>query len=136
MTMQTAFVLGLHSGIQDGSCWQWINLKNEGSTSQCAQPNTIKFEMSMEWRTMHNKFELCWHALFWEMSFKEYEKVLQEKRKALVSLKKGERKVALDNDLEKLQLLLSKKSEKEIFVKLEVRQEEEEFQLRKANHEK
>ncbi|GJX04544.1 hyaluronan/mRNA-binding protein [Tanacetum coccineum] len=53
-----------------------------------------------------------------EMSLKEYDKVLQEKRKGLVSLKKGEQKVAFDNDLEKLQLLSSTKSEKEIFFKL------------------
>ncbi|GKB27216.1 hyaluronan/mRNA-binding protein [Tanacetum coccineum] len=53
-----------------------------------------------------------------QMTLEEYEKVLEEKRKALVSLKSEERKVALDKDLAKMQLLSSKKSEEDIFVKL------------------
>lgn len=53
-----------------------------------------------------------------EMTLEEYEKVLEEKRKALVALKSEERKVALDKDLAKMQLLSSKKSEEDIFVKL------------------
>ncbi|KAJ0899670.1 putative hyaluronan/mRNA-binding protein [Helianthus annuus] len=53
-----------------------------------------------------------------EMTLEEYEKVLEEKRKALQPLKAEERKVALDKDLAKMQLLSNKKSEDEIFVKL------------------
>jgi len=53
-----------------------------------------------------------------EMTLEEYEKVLEEKRKALLALKSEERKVALDKDLAKMQLLSNKKSEEDIFVKL------------------
>ncbi|GJX39099.1 hyaluronan/mRNA-binding protein [Tanacetum coccineum] len=53
-----------------------------------------------------------------QMTLEEYENVLEGKRKALVSLKSEERTVALDKDLAKMQLLSSKKSEEDIFVKL------------------
>ncbi|KAF7138892.1 hypothetical protein RHSIM_Rhsim07G0117800 [Rhododendron simsii] len=53
-----------------------------------------------------------------EMTLDEYEKVLEEKRKALLALKTEERKVSMDKDLVSMQLLSSKKSEEEIFVKL------------------
>lgn len=53
-----------------------------------------------------------------EMTLEEYEKVLEEKRKALQALKSEERKVGLDKDLAKMQLLSNKKSEEDIFVKL------------------
>ncbi|KAL8216412.1 hypothetical protein R6Q57_023249 [Mikania cordata] len=52
-----------------------------------------------------------------EMTLEEYEKVLEEKRKVLQGLKSEERKVALDKDLAKMQLLINKKSEEDIFVK-------------------
>ena len=52
------------------------------------------------------------------MTLEEYEKVLEEKRKALLALKSEERKVDLDKDFESMQLLSSKKNEEEIFVKL------------------
>lgn len=52
------------------------------------------------------------------MTLDEYEKVLEEKRKALLALKTEERKVSMDKDLVSMQLLSSKKSEEEIFVKL------------------
>lgn len=52
------------------------------------------------------------------MTLEEYEKVLEEKRKALLALKSEERKVGLDKDLAKMQLLSNKKSEEDIFVKL------------------
>lgn len=52
------------------------------------------------------------------MTLEEYEKVLEEKRKALTSLKTEERKVGLDKDLAKMQLLSNKKNEEDIFVKL------------------
>ncbi|XP_076924511.1 RGG repeats nuclear RNA binding protein A-like [Bidens hawaiensis] len=53
-----------------------------------------------------------------EMTLEEYEKVLEEKRKALLALKSEERKVDLDKDFAKMQLLSNKKSEEDIFVKL------------------
>ncbi|CAL5359765.1 unnamed protein product [Camellia sinensis] len=53
-----------------------------------------------------------------EMTLEEYQKVLEEKRKALQPLKTEERKVGLDKDLASMQLLSSKKSDEEIFVKL------------------
>ena len=48
----------------------------------------------------------------------EYEKVLEEKRKALLALKTEERKVGLDKDLQCMQQISSKKSNNEIFIKL------------------
>lgn len=53
-----------------------------------------------------------------EMTLEEYEKVLEEKRKALLAQKAEERKVGLDKDFESMQLLSNKKSEEDIFVKL------------------
>lgn len=53
-----------------------------------------------------------------EMTLEEYQKVLEEKRKALLALKTEERKVSIDKDLVSMQLLSSKKSDEEIFVKL------------------
>ncbi|GJT76387.1 hyaluronan/mRNA-binding protein [Tanacetum coccineum] len=50
----------------------------------------------------------------------EYENVLEGKRKAFVSLKSEERMVTLDKDLAKMQLLSSKKSDEDIFLKLRV----------------
>lgn len=45
------------------------------------------------------------------MTLQEYEKQLLEKRKALDSLKKEERKVTLDKDFESMQLLGRKKED-------------------------
>ncbi|KAA8526020.1 hypothetical protein F0562_007880 [Nyssa sinensis] len=53
-----------------------------------------------------------------EMTLEEYEKLLEEKRKALLALKTEERKVGLDKDLESMQLLSSKKGDDDIFIKL------------------
>ncbi|GFZ01983.1 hyaluronan [Actinidia rufa] len=53
-----------------------------------------------------------------EMTLEEYEKVREEKRRALLALKSEERKVSVDKDLEAMQLLSSKKSDDEVFVKL------------------
>lgn len=52
------------------------------------------------------------------MTLEEYEKVLEEKRKALLALKTEERKVNLDKDLESMQPLSNKKNNDEIFIKL------------------
>jgi plasminogen activator inhibitor 1 RNA-binding protein len=52
------------------------------------------------------------------MTLEEYEKVLEEKRKALAALKTEERKVDLDKDLKSMQQLSSKKENDEIFIKL------------------
>ncbi|XP_064946240.1 RGG repeats nuclear RNA binding protein A-like isoform X2 [Musa acuminata AAA Group] len=53
-----------------------------------------------------------------EMTLHEYAKVLQEKRKALVSLKIEERKVVVDKDFESMQLVERKKEDD--FIKLSV----------------
>nr|DAD18373.1 TPA_asm: hypothetical protein HUJ06_019836 [Nelumbo nucifera] len=53
-----------------------------------------------------------------EMTLDEYEKVLEEKRKALQALKTEERKVNLDKDFESMQQLASKKGNDDVFIKL------------------
>ncbi|KAI4338446.1 hypothetical protein MLD38_023505 [Melastoma candidum] len=53
-----------------------------------------------------------------EMTLEEYEKVLEEKRKALVALKTEERKVVLDKDLKNMHQLSNKKENNDIFIKL------------------
>ena len=53
-----------------------------------------------------------------EMTLEEYQKILEEKRKALEALKTEERKVEIDKDLAAMQPLSSKKSNDEIFAKL------------------
>lgn len=52
------------------------------------------------------------------MTLEEYQKILEEKRKALEALKTEERKVEIDKDLAAMQPLSSKKSNDEIFAKL------------------
>ncbi|KAM0869694.1 hypothetical protein ACQ4PT_040512 [Festuca glaucescens] len=53
-----------------------------------------------------------------EMTLEEYEKIREEKRKALLALKTEERKVEVDKDLQSLQPLSTKKANDEIFIKL------------------
>ncbi len=48
----------------------------------------------------------------------EYEKVLEEKRKALLALKAEERKVEVDKELQAMQQLSVKKANEEVFIKL------------------
>lgn len=52
------------------------------------------------------------------MTLEEYEKVLEEKRKALEALKTEERKVVVDKDLASMQPLSKKKNNDEVFAKL------------------
>ncbi|KAG1330045.1 RGG repeats nuclear RNA binding protein A [Cocos nucifera] len=52
-----------------------------------------------------------------EMTLEEYEKIKEEKRKALLALKPEERKVELDKDFESMQQLSLKKGD-DVFVKL------------------
>lgn len=52
------------------------------------------------------------------MTLDEYEKVLEEKRKALQALKIEERKVDLDKEFQSMQQLSGKKSNNDIFIKL------------------
>lgn len=51
------------------------------------------------------------------MTLEEYEKIMEEKRKALLALKPEERKVELDKDFESMQQLSLKKGD-DVFVKL------------------
>lgn len=53
-----------------------------------------------------------------EMTLEEYEKIREEKRKALLALKAEERKVEVDKDLQSLQPLSNKKENDEVFIKL------------------
>ncbi|KAJ4797325.1 Hyaluronan / mRNA binding family [Rhynchospora pubera] len=53
-----------------------------------------------------------------EMTLEEYEKIREEKRKALLALKAEERKVEVDKDLQKMQVLSLKKNNDEVFIKL------------------
>lgn len=52
-----------------------------------------------------------------EMTLEEYEKLLEEKRKALLALKTEERKVDV-KEFESMQPLSNKKSNTDIFIKL------------------
>nr|KYP59583.1 hypothetical protein KK1_015019 [Cajanus cajan] len=38
-------------------------MRNAVSTSHCSQPNTIEFEMAIEWKLQYEKFNACWNAL-------------------------------------------------------------------------
>ncbi|XP_068649804.1 RGG repeats nuclear RNA binding protein A-like [Aristolochia californica] len=53
-----------------------------------------------------------------EMTLEEYQKVLEEKRKALLALKMEERKVTVDKEFETMQQLTNKKGVDDIFIKL------------------
>lgn len=53
-----------------------------------------------------------------EMTLEEYEKIREEKRKALLALKTEERKVEIDKDLKTMQQLSTKKSNADVFIKL------------------
>ncbi|XP_072998794.1 RGG repeats nuclear RNA binding protein A-like [Typha latifolia] len=53
-----------------------------------------------------------------EMTLEEYEKIREEKRKALLATKAEERKVELDKEFESMKLLSIKKGSDEIFIKL------------------
>lgn len=52
------------------------------------------------------------------MTLEEYEKVLEERRKALQTLKTEERKVDVDKEFKSMQQLSSKKGNDDIFIKL------------------
>ncbi|KAK9078281.1 hypothetical protein SSX86_002338 [Deinandra increscens subsp. villosa] len=43
---------------------QLMDMENAVSTSHHAQPNTITFDMAMEWRARQKMWELCWDALY------------------------------------------------------------------------
>jgi len=53
-----------------------------------------------------------------EMTLEEYEKIREENRKAILALKTEERKVEIDKDLQAMQLLSTKKTNEEVFIKL------------------
>ncbi|KAL9248546.1 RGG repeats nuclear RNA binding protein A-like protein [Drosera capensis] len=53
-----------------------------------------------------------------EMTLEEYQKLLEEKRKALQALKTEERRVVVDKELESMKQLSNKKDNNTIFVKL------------------
>ncbi|XP_062231972.1 RGG repeats nuclear RNA binding protein A-like isoform X2 [Phragmites australis] len=53
-----------------------------------------------------------------EMTLEEFEKIREEKRKALLALKTEERKVEVDKDLRSMQPLSTKKGNDDVFIKL------------------
>uniref|UniRef100_A0A7N0RCZ6 Hyaluronan/mRNA-binding protein domain-containing protein n=1 Tax=Kalanchoe fedtschenkoi TaxID=63787 RepID=A0A7N0RCZ6_KALFE len=53
-----------------------------------------------------------------EMTLEEYEKVLEEKRKALLLNKPEERKVNVDKELQSMKQIANKKASEEVFAKL------------------
>ncbi|GAB4858089.1 hypothetical protein Ancab_015991 [Ancistrocladus abbreviatus] len=53
-----------------------------------------------------------------QMTLEEYQKVLEEKRKALAALKTEERKVDVDKEFESMQLVSKKKGDDDVFIKL------------------
>ncbi|XP_072968752.1 RGG repeats nuclear RNA binding protein A-like [Typha angustifolia] len=53
-----------------------------------------------------------------EMTLEEYEKLREEKRKALLALKAEERKVEIDKELQSMQQLSMKKGNDDVFIKL------------------
>lgn len=52
------------------------------------------------------------------MTLEEYEKIREEKRKALLAAKAEERKVVIDKELESMQQLSLKKDTDDVFIKL------------------
>lgn len=52
------------------------------------------------------------------MTLEEYEKIKEEKRKALLAMKPEGRKVEIDKDFESMQQLSIKKGNDDVFVKL------------------
>ncbi|CAN6441441.1 unnamed protein product [Victoria cruziana] len=68
-----------------------------------------------------------------EMTLEEYEKIREEKRKALLAAKAEERKVVIDKELESMQQLSLKKDTDDVFIKLG---SEKDLARRKENMEK
>ncbi|GLJ10413.1 hypothetical protein SUGI_0127810 [Cryptomeria japonica] len=61
------------------------DMKKAVSTSHCSQPNTIEYEMAMEWRLLQEKSERWWNELFKQ----EASEVDDVKRKNIISKKKN-----------------------------------------------
>ncbi|XP_054783020.1 protein ANTI-SILENCING 1-like [Prosopis cineraria] len=45
---------------------QTEEMKNALSTSHCAQPNTIEYQMAFDWRKLQHKSDVWWNALYQE----------------------------------------------------------------------
>ncbi|KAK7335968.1 hypothetical protein VNO80_28133 [Phaseolus coccineus] len=43
---------------------QHQEMRNAVSTSHCSQPNTVEYQMSVEWVLHYAKFNACWNALY------------------------------------------------------------------------
>ncbi|KAF5950037.1 hypothetical protein HYC85_012030 [Camellia sinensis] len=96
--------------IQSSSTFDLVVFEGSIITTAGELDADVVYRIKAEW--------LKWRSVSEEMTLEEYQKVLEEKRKALQPLKTEERKVGLDKDLASMQLLSSKKSDEEIFVKL------------------
>ncbi|KAI3716290.1 hypothetical protein L6452_23524 [Arctium lappa] len=53
-----------HITINNLKQMQQAEMRNAVSTSHYSQPNTIAFEMAMEWCALDMRFKLCWDALY------------------------------------------------------------------------
>ncbi|XP_024980346.1 protein ANTI-SILENCING 1-like [Cynara cardunculus var. scolymus] len=53
-----------HITINNLKQMQQAGMRHAVSTSHYSQPNTIAFEMAMEWCALDMKFKLCWDALY------------------------------------------------------------------------
>ncbi|KAG1367849.1 RGG repeats nuclear RNA binding protein C [Cocos nucifera] len=75
---------------------------------RCALQSSCPYSVWQEMKTSGNQ----------EMTLEEYEKIREEKRKALLALKIEERKVEIDRELQSMQQLSSKKGNDDVFIKL------------------
>ncbi|XP_068652487.1 protein ANTI-SILENCING 1-like [Aristolochia californica] len=53
-----------HLSVDNVKRQQREETRNAVSTSHCAQPNTIEYEMSMEWKLLQEKSEVWWKELY------------------------------------------------------------------------
>ncbi|XP_038985232.1 RGG repeats nuclear RNA binding protein A-like [Phoenix dactylifera] len=83
-------------------------LQEDGPLSEASKDNKEGEANELEEKELEDK----------EMTLEEYEKIKEEKRKALLASKPEERKVELDKDFESMQLLSLKKGNDDVFMKL------------------
>eukprot|EP00252_Welwitschia_mirabilis_P011915 TRINITY_DN2649_c0_g1_i1.p1 TRINITY_DN2649_c0_g1~~TRINITY_DN2649_c0_g1_i1.p1 ORF type:complete len:657 (+),score=169.45 TRINITY_DN2649_c0_g1_i1:430-2400(+) len=88
---------------------QTEDMKKAVATSHCSQPNTIEYEMAMEWRLLQEKSERWWKELFTKANL-EIEEAQQELE--------GEKKKKTDiQKLKKSNTEIEKKSQTETTLK-------------------
>ncbi|KAG9455794.1 hypothetical protein H6P81_000302 [Aristolochia fimbriata] len=70
-----------HLTIDSARRQQREETRNAVSTSHCAQPNTIEYEMAMEWKLLQAKSEVWWKELYREQGDElgKWKRILQKK---------------------------------------------------------